>query len=258
MYLGVALSSRADVSVGFTQFAIEHRTAEVLAKELSKWALLYSYSPSLPPIFVGRGVITAIAAMEAPNTRMCVFDKVERFIVPVDGGIEAVTPGLKRYIRLEDALYESIVADAQAKARVGLAEADAPYQGAAPKPGLYSVIYRQVLDAWDYRCALTGKRYRRVQGLHPELEVVPIRPMSGKGEMHVHNFIPVAAGLKQAWMSGGLGVGADGALLLSLDRLEPEWFAVLAKAKFVGSPKDLRYQPDPGLFAWHKQHVLGV
>jgi hypothetical protein len=257
LYLGVALSSRADVSVGYTQFAIDQRTAEVLAKEFSKWALLYTYAPSLPPSFVGRGVISGLATMDAPNMRLCVLDQVERFIVPVDGGIEAVTPGLRRYIRLEDARYEAIVADALANGRAGLSEADAEYQSDVARPGLYSAVYRQVLEAWDYRCALTGQRYKRVPGLHPDLEVVPIKPMSVGGEMHVRNFIPIAVGLKASWMSGGVGVGADGDLLLSLNRLDAKWIAVLAKAKSIGSPKDMRYRPDWTLLAWHKAHVLG-
>jgi hypothetical protein len=256
LYLGVALTSLADVSVGFSRFAVDQRTAEVLAKQMERWTLLYTYQPPLPPSFIARGVIAGLGLADAPNRRHCVLQSVERFIIPIEGSSEAGTPGLKRYLRLGEERYEAIVQLAKANGLVTAEEGESRYAGAG-KSRVYSSIYTQVLRAWDYRCALTGQRFGSVPGLHTGLEVVAIKPLIAGGPMHVRNFIPIAANLSQEWMKGAIAVGGNGELLVAFARLPQSLIGLIAQSNGFGSPVDSRYTPDPELLAWHKAYVLG-
>lgn len=224
---------------------------------MERWTLLYTYEPSLPPNFIARGVIAGLGLADGPNRRHCILQSVERFIIPVEGTSEAGIPGLKRYLRLGEDRYEAIVGQARANGLVTAAEADTDY---APVGGTltYSSVYKQVLRAWDFRCALSGQRFGSVPGLHPELEVVAIKPLVAGGPMHVRNFIPVAASLAQEWMNGTIAVGSNGELLVVFNRLRKELVGLIAQSAGLGSPIDARYAPDPELLTWHKAHVLGA
>lgn len=223
---------------------------------MERWTLLYTYEPPMPPSFIGRGVIAGLGVADAPNRRHCILHGVERFIVPVEGNSEADVPGLKRYLRLGDERYEAIIRLAKANGLVSAAESEPGYVPES-NSGHYASVYQQVLRAWDYRCALTGQRFGSVPGLHPELEVVAIQPLIAGGPMHVRNFIPVVANLAQEWMNGAVAVGANGDLLVAFSRLPPALAGLLLHSPGFGSPRDVRYRPDPELLAWHKAHVLG-
>ena len=69
---------------------------------------------------------------------------------------------------------------------------DSPQGGFAAGASLdvYEAIYRLVMTAYGYRCALTGEQFTPDIGLvHPHLEVVAIRPREAGGPLAIDNYL---------------------------------------------------------------------
>lgn len=255
MDFGLALSNREDLGTNYSRLYVDRQTSEMLVRQFDRWILLYRATRRLPPLFVGRAIVAGLSVTDNPDWRHCILSRTEQFIVPVEGDLERGAPGLRRFLKLDADRFQEIVARG---GTIAASEPVADYEPKVSSAEAYQKIYRQVLKQWGYRCALTGSLFAPAEGLHPDLSVVPIRPISAGGDLHAANFLPIMSALRSAWMTGLVGVAENGVLLLSLSEGNEPVAALLKGTGRLAPPAVLPVPPDRANLRWHRENVFGV
>jgi hypothetical protein len=134
----------------------------------------------------------------------------------------------------------------------GLEEAPVAFLPVVPTVEQRAAIYRNVLEAYGWACAVTGAQFEPVVGLHPHLQVVAIRPPSAGGQMAEQNFIAMSLGASRAFERGHLTIGPDHAIIVdrfTIDRIFAR--GLEAVLRLPG-----RHPPDPEALRWHREVVF--
>lgn len=141
-----------------------------------------------------------------------------------------------------------------------LAESGAPFEAIIPdRPSLSTLrdLYSHVLRAFAYACAMTGRSYGPPHDfLHEELEIVPIRPLTMGGVLHVDNFLCLSRQAALAFRSGHVGVGPELQLLADLSRIDPELLERLNPAGRLSLPDPALARPDARALEFHCRTIF--
>lgn len=124
----------------------------------------------------------------------------------------------------------------------------------------YEAIYRLVLTAYNYRCALTGEQFAAEAGLlHPHLAVEAIRPRDMGGPLQINNYLVLEEHAARTFRQGQILIDDDYRIVVpnpdALDR------AVLVRLNVSGRllvPAEGLFQPSPAHLAFHRLRVLGA
>jgi len=156
---------------------------------------------------------------------------------------------------ISDARFAEIVA-AGTVPDIGFAEAAEDFI-LEPGPDVRAEIYRQVLERWDYRCAVTGERFPGATAAHHELEVVAIQPRDLGGPLHVRNYLPMVAAAARLWKRGLMSVTDDLQLVFAIDSVPPELLRRIPSGFRLITPERADLGPDPAHLRFYRQHVFG-
>lgn len=141
----------------------------------------------------------------------------------------------------------------------GLGEERQTGFAAAESLDAYEAVYRLVLSAYGYRCALTGEQFQRETGLlHPHLAVEAIRPREAGGPLQINNYLALEEHAARAFRHGAVLIEDDYRIVVpqpdALDR------ALLLRLNADGRlrvPAEALFQPSPAHLAFHRRRVLG-
>lgn len=253
----LALAVDDDAQLGFDRAVlfVDARTALTAARSLGETVLLYRRDGEELRFFA-RGRINAVE--EPENGRFgCRIKALTRFLVPVDGAVEARAPGVRRMLTLTDERHAAILKTGMpaGEALVGAAEANASFQVERAPVDAYLAIRAEVLRRWNYCCAVTDMQF--AQGEAPELRLVPIRPREMGGPLHAGNYLPMIELAERAWLTGGLSVTEDLEFVAVMDRLDANLLeAMPADGKLI-VPAEPALQPDAEHLAYHRTYVFG-
>ncbi|MGK2227178.1 hypothetical protein [uncultured Devosia sp.] len=138
-------------------------------------------------------------------------------------------------------------------------ERQSGFAAAAPLEA-YEAIYRLVLSAYRYRCALTGEQFLADVGLlHPHLAVEAIRPRGTGGPLQINNYIALEEHAARAFRRGQILIEDDyGITVPNPDALDPAVLVRLNADRRLLVPVEGLFQPSPAHLAFHRQHVLGA
>ncbi len=118
-------------------------------------------------------------------------------------------------------------------------------------------LYSHVLRAYRYRCAMTGRSYAPpVDFLHDHLGIVPIRPLTMGGALHVDNFLCLDSDAGAAFRSGHIAVGPASELIADLSRIDPELLESLHPLGRLLPPEPGLSQPDREALAFHRSRIF--
>jgi predicted restriction endonuclease len=136
-------------------------------------------------------------------------------------------------------------------------ERQAGFAAGAPLE-VYEAIYRLVLMAYGYRCALTGEQFAPDVGLiHPHLEVIAIRPRKLGGPLEISNYLALEEHAARAFRNGIILIGDD----YSVDVARPEALdRALAVRLHPGArllvPEEAIFRPSPAHLAYYRRLML--
>ena len=123
----------------------------------------------------------------------------------------------------------------------------------------YEAMYRLVLTAYSYRCALTGEQFERSNGLwHGDLDVVAIVPRELGGPLRISNFLPLVFAAAEAFEAGQWLIADDYGVLADRGVLDRALAARLHPSGFLQLPKETVFHPDRALLAQHRARVLAA
>ena len=123
----------------------------------------------------------------------------------------------------------------------------------------YEAMYRLVLTAYGYRCALTGEQFERSNGLwHGDLDVVAIVPRDLGGPLRINNFLPLVFPAAEAFEAGQWLIADDYAVLADRDVLDRRLVERLHPSGFLQLPKEAVFHPDKTLLARHRERILAA
>jgi len=130
---------------------------------------------------------------------------------------------------------------------------DNPQAGFETSLADYQGLYRLVLTAYGYRCALTGERFLPEGGLiHPHLEAVAIRPRDSGGPLAITNYLAVEEHAGRAFRAGHIVIADDYRILLpEPHRLQPALARRLGEKLFL--PEETMFWPDREHLGFHRR-----
>jgi hypothetical protein len=134
----------------------------------------------------------------------------------------------------------------------GLEEAPAPFLPIVPTVEELGALYRNVLEAYGWTCALTHTAFAPAEGLHPQLQVVAIRPIRDGGVMDERNFMALTLEASRAFERGDLSIGPDHAIIVDRLGIDRELARKLGAVLLLPS----RNLPDPEALRWHREVVF--
>jgi putative restriction endonuclease len=157
---------------------------------------------------------------------------------------------------------ESIEAARYGAAQDGMDEAAAPFDRPVVER-LTSRRYRdvafrrKVLEAYDYRCAMSGLRLRNGGG-RPEVQAAHIIPVNRQGSDSVRNGLALSGTLHWMFDRGLLSVAEDMTILISRNKVPTEVSNRLIRPdRRLCLPADSRDWPHPENLRWHRETVYG-
>lgn len=136
---------------------------------------------------------------------------------------------------------------------------DNPQGGFAAGASLdvYEAVYRLVMTAYSYRCALTGEQFTPDIGLvHPHLEVVAIRPRDAGGPLAIDNYLALEEHAARAFRFGHFVVEDDFRVVIR----NPGAFHHALRPHPGGRllvPTEPLFRPSPAHLAFHREMTPG-
>lgn len=151
---------------------------------------------------------------------------------------------------------------AEADKDSGFGEFGAGFE-AAEELDAYRAVYRLVLTAYGYRCALTGTVFAPdpapgLDLLHPDLDVVAIRSREAGGPLQIDNFLALEKAVSRAFRAGQILVDDDYWVIPDLNVLNPDIAARLHPGGRLLVPAEPLFQPSRPHLAFHRRSVLGA
>ncbi len=138
----------------------------------------------------------------------------------------------------------------------GLLEAAQSFEGPVRDPTPVRV-YRQVLEAYGYRCAVTGEQFEPGKSPHPRLRLLFLKPRQQGGPLHVRNLMPMVETAHAAWTRGTLSATADHRVVTVIRDLDLTLFDRIEQIGRLHLPTDERYGPDPAWLGYHFEQIFG-
>lgn len=144
----------------------------------------------------------------------------------------------------------------------GFGEFGAGFEAAAGLDA-HEAVYRLVLTAYGYRCALTGTVFPQdptpgLGLLHPDLDVVAIRPREAGGPLQIDNFLALEKAAARAFRAGQILIDDDYWVIPDLNVLNPDVAARLHPGGRLLVPAEPLFQPSRAHLAFHRRSVLGA
>ena len=136
---------------------------------------------------------------------------------------------------------------------------DSPQGGFAAGASLdvYEAIYRLVMTAYGYRCALTGEQFTPDIGLvHPHLEVVAIRPRDAGGPLAIDNYLALEEHAARAFRAGHFIIEDDYRVILPVAGALAPAIRPHASGHLL-VPDEPLFRPNPAHLAFHRRMALG-
>ena len=134
-----------------------------------------------------------------------------------------------------------------------------PQRGFAADHSLdaYTNLQRLVLLSYGYRCALTGAQFGPPKlHLHPDLDVVVIKPLDLGGPLSISNCLAVLTSLKRPFMDGLITVEDNYRIVVPHpELLDRDMLTSLRVSLIV--PDDPVLRPSPEFLAHHRRYALG-
>ena len=137
--------------------------------------------------------------------------------------------------------------------------------GAEPQRGFaadhsidaYTNLQALVLLSYGYSCALTGARFEPPKlHLHPDLDVVAIRPLDQGGPLSITNCLPLLSSLHRPFMEGLITIEDNHRILVPHpELLDRQVLTALRVSVLV--PDDPLLRPAPEYLAHHRRYALG-
>jgi hypothetical protein len=253
--LALAIGEGSELGERRALLGVDQRASREAFSNLGQRVLVYQFADQVLLDFVGSGTVAGVN-FTSDGFRLVTVDPYAPFATPVFGEAELAEPGARRMLRLGEDRYEEIMALAKVSDLAGASEAPARIYD-SPSLETYLAIHDQVLRAWGYRCAVTGRQFRPGQRPHPHLRVVAIRPRELGGPLHVKNYMPMVELAEWAWLTGAIAVTPLGNFVAILDQLNPDLLEAMPKSGKLVVPVDSADWPDPTLLAWHFNNVFG-
>lgn len=117
------------------------------------------------------------------------------------------------------------------------------------------VFARQVRNAYDSRCAVTGLQIINGGG-RAEMEAAHIRPVAHDGPDSVRNGLALSRTVHWMFDRGLISVDDDYKLLTAKGRLPEGVERFFLPTGEVAVPEDGRYQPNPAFLEWHRENCF--
>lgn len=175
-------------------------------------------------------------------------------------------PDFSRIIELSSSLLDTLLPrESFPEAIGGFAETQQPFvfedersrsEMLIRKPDRNRSFRRQVLEAYDSRCAITGLRLINGGG-RAEVEAAHIRPVEADGPDHVRNGLALSGTVHWMFDKGLIGLSDNAEILISRHINEPDQIrALINKSGHARLPDSPIHGPHPGFLKWHQDNRL--
>lgn len=138
--------------------------------------------------------------------------------------------------------------------RTGFEEPAEPYDNGPPASiEIYLELHRQILAAYDSRCAATGERFETAW---QDLPVIAIRPRELGGKLHIGNCLPLCVQAALEFAQGHFTIGVDNELIVDRCRTSDDLSQRLNGDGKLIAPSDPTFRPDADNLRFHRERIF--
>lgn len=252
----LALAFKGETTGTELSVAVDRTTARAAAAALGETILLYQPTGETIVLFRALGKVAAVE-IGTDGVYACRVRDVAELARPQTHAWPQ-TRRARQMLTLDVGTFDDVVAAGRT------VEADAPALAEAAirfdsstRSAAHVRVYRQVLEAYGFRCAVTGRQF--TAALVPDgLRMVFVRPRAQGGPVHVRNLMPMVPEAELDWLRGSISATGEHLLTLVWANLSGEVAEALeASGGKLHLPADPRYRPDPDHLAYHRSQIFG-
>lgn len=138
----------------------------------------------------------------------------------------------------------------------GFQEASAPFTPDRLSLEQMLRLNAEVLDAYDYTCAVTGARFNAETARSANIVVIPIHPAETGGRLVGNNMLPLVPAVAAAFRDGDFSIGVGFEIIVDLSRIEGDVLRVLPRSGKLLIPKNRAFVPDPDNLHYHRHTIF--
>jgi hypothetical protein len=253
----LALAFNGDITAGELRIPIDRRTMRTVVGALGETVLIYRFVPGGFVMYLATGKVAGVDIGPDGEALSCRVRDLQPFTLPPMRSEDVIVPNVQRLLTLTVEGFDALIKEGRGvMPEEGVAEAvtsgfEHPLRNPTPV-----LVYRQVLEGWGYRCAITGRQFFAGAMPHPELKLAFLRPRDQGGPLHVRNLMPMVAAAEEAWTRGIISATQDHAIVVVLESLGLELFDSIERIGRLHLPDDERYRPDPDHLAYHRAQIF--
>jgi len=118
------------------------------------------------------------------------------------------------------------------------------------------VFRRQVLDAYDSTCAITGLRLINGGG-RAEVEAAHIKPVQRNGPDVVRNGLALSGTVHWMFDRGLISLSDDAEILISRQMNDPgQVMGLINQSRRAEFPENSKWRPHPAYLSWHRENCF--
>jgi hypothetical protein len=255
--LALAVKDETALAGDVPALRIDRRTGEAVYRSAGSAILLYRFVPSAVVQYLGTARVDWLGDWDGPNLT-CRLADLELFLAPITRTEDVAMPGARRMILLENAHFGAIVEEGRSAEALAPGTPEDVFEALrVPRLRTLEAVSNEVLQRWDYCCAVTGRQFAAEPYPHKDLVLVHIRPRSARGAYHVRNLLPMIPLAAKAWEAGIVSVGPELDFITVPNQLDPDLFALMRKEGTLLLPADRPHWPDPANLRYHRDNIFG-
>jgi hypothetical protein len=251
----LALAFTGDAIGGELRISVDRNTSRSAAASLGDTILLYHPAGDSLLLFRALGKVAAVE-ISSDGVYFCRVRDVVDLLAPQP--LPWVqTRRARQMLALDITTFDAIVTGGRTtEESPSLQEAETGFDPMA-RDAAHVQVYRQVLEAYGFRCAVTGRQFPA--GRMPDgLRMVFVRPRAQGGPVHVQNLMPMVPEAELDWLRGTISATGEQLLTIVWSNLSGEVAEALeTHGGKLHLPADIRYCPHPDHLAYHRDRIFG-
>lgn len=252
-----SFETRMRLSAG--EFSFDRHLLSLMGQAVGDVVLFYEATAFDKIVFIACGVLRGIDSLDGENGVLVARLADIKFFEISAVSESASGAGNASFMTLQTERFEEILTEVNGARLDGFSLPDQHpiiFDRDVPSLETYRAVYELALERANYTCAFTGQVFERFAGIHPDLNVVAIRPLSDGGRLHTSNLLVLSGGVMEAFDRGHITVGDDHGVIANLSVVDLQLLGTLNPSGRLILSSNQDFWPDPEQLAYHRRHIF--
>ena len=241
------------------EFSFDRHLLSLMGQAIGDVVLFYEVTAFDKIVFIACAVLRGLDSLDGENEVFVArLADIKFFEISAASESSSASENAS-FMRLPKERFEEILTEVSGARLDGFSLPDQHaiiFERDVPSLETYGAVYELALERANYTCAFTGQVFERFADIHPDLNVVAIRPLGDGGSLHTSNFLVLSNGVMEAFDRGHITVGDDHAVIANLTVVNLELLGTLNPSGRLILSSNRDFWPDADQLAYHRHHIF--